>query len=359
MSARPAPTDSANGTHPSRRLLTLLIAGLCVLAGLVAAAVVSVPYVALTPGPTLNTLGKPGGKEMIQITGRRTFSTSGNLNMVTVSYSGGPGTDFNIFSALRAWLTPADAVVPSSEIFSPGQTEKQVVQQDTQEMVGSQQDATAAALCYLNVSYKTVVPIQAVAKGTPAYGVLRAGDVITAVDGTAVNCHHNVVNMIRDRKPGAPVTLTITRAGATKTMTVATKNVGGEPVLGVDLGSASYVFPFNVKINLANIGGPSAGLMFALGIIDKITPDNLTGGKFIAGTGEIEPTGGIEPIGGIQQKMAGARAAGATVFLTPASNCSNTTGAVPAGLRLVKVSSLTGAVQELQAMKAGHPVPSC
>ncbi|HEY2506705.1 MAG TPA: PDZ domain-containing protein [Streptosporangiaceae bacterium] len=359
MSASPPSAGSAGGGRQPRRLLTLLIAGLCVLAGLVAAAVVSVPYVALTPGPTLNTLGKPDGKQMIQITGRQTYRTSGNLNMVTVSYAGGPGTDFNIFSALRAWLTPSDAVVPESEIFTPGQTQKQVVQQDTQEMVGSQQDATAAALCYLNISYKTAVPIQAVGKGTPASGVLRKGDLIAAVDGTPVDCHHSVVNMIRDRKPGAKVTLTIRRDGVTKTIKVPTENVGGEPVVGVDLGSATYVFPFHVQVNLANIGGPSAGLMFALGIIDKITPDNLTGGKFIAGTGEIEPTGGIEPIGGIQQKMAGARAAGATVFLTPASNCSNTTGAVPSGLKLVKVSSLAGAVQELEALKAGQPVPSC
>ncbi|HXZ65398.1 MAG TPA: S16 family serine protease, partial [Streptosporangiaceae bacterium] len=94
-------------------------------------------------------------------------------------------------------------------------------------------------------------------------------------------------------------------------------------------------------------------------IVDKLTPDSLTGGRFIAGTGEIEPTGGVEPIGGIQQKMAGARAAGATIFLTPAANCPNTAGAVPAGLRLVKVTSLAGAVSELQAIKAGKPVPSC
>ncbi len=165
--------------------------------------------------------------------------------------------------------------------------------------------------------------------------------------------------MIRGRKPGAPVTLTIDRKGQTKTVTINTKDIGGEPVVGVDLGSPTYVFPFSVKINLSDIGGPSAGLMFALGIIDKLSPNNLTGGRFIAGTGEIEPGGQIEPIGGIQQKMAGARAAGATVFLTPASNCPDTSGAVPAGLKLVKVTSLAGAVSDLEAIKKGQPVPSC
>jgi Lon-like protease len=329
-----------------------------VVAALVIAAVVSVPYVALTPGPTLNTLGKPDGKELIQITGHRTYPTTGNLNLVTISYICGPGTDFNVFSALRAWLTPHDAVVPASEIFSSGQTQQQVIQQDTQEMLGSQQDATAAALCYLNIRFAAQDPITATVHGTPAYGVLRAGDKITAVDGTAVGCH-DVGTMIRDRTPGAPVTLTIDRDGTTRHVTLATKDIGNKPVVGVDLGLPVYEFPFSVKINLANIGGPSAGLMFALGIVDKLTPGGLTGGRFIAGTGQIEPTGGVEPIGGIQQKMAGARAAGATIFLTPAANCPNTVGAVPAGLRLVKVGSLAGAVSELQAIKAGKPVPSC
>ena len=342
----------------SNQLATLLIAGACVLAGLIVAAVAAVPYVALTPGPTLNTLGKPFGKPLIQIVGRRTYPTTGNLNLVTVSYTGGPNTDFNIFSALRAWLTPDDAVVPASEIYAPGQTQQQVVQQDTQQMVGSQQDATAAALCYLNINVKVRGTIVSTAKGTPAYGVLHPGDAITAVDGTPADCLHNVVTMIRDRKPGAPVSLTVDRKGVTRTIRLVTKDVNGQPVVGVGL-TPSYVFPFTVKINLPNIGGPSAGLMFALGIIDKLTPDNLTGGRFIAGTGEISPTGAVEEIGGIQQKMAGARSAGATIFLTPALNCPDTVGAVPAGLRLVRVSTLAGAIHDLAAIKAGRPVPSC
>jgi PDZ domain-containing protein len=347
----------------SRRLVTLIVAGACVVVGLVVASVSSVPYVALTPGPTLNTLGSPGGQPLIQITGRKTYPTSGNLNMVTISYTGGPGVHFNIFNALSAWLTPDDAVVPESEIFSPGQSQQAVVQQDTQEMVGSQQDATAAALCYLNIPFKTVNTVQSTVPGMPADGVLHKGDVITAVDGKPatgkqVNCNNGLVAMIRDRKPGAPVTLTVDRGGAVKTITLRTKDEGGAPVVGVQL-TTSYMLPFTVKINISDIGGPSAGMMFALGIIDKLTSDDLTGGKFIAGTGEITPSGQVQPIGGIQQKMAGARDAGATIFLAPAGNCSDTSGAVPGGLRVVRVSTLAGAVQDLEKIKAGQPVPSC
>jgi PDZ domain-containing protein len=130
------------------------------------------------------------------------------------------------------------------------------------------------------------------------------------------------------------------RHGASHSVKLTTQNASGVPEIGVDI-VESYVFPFSVSISVGNIGGPSAGLMFALGIIDKITPDNLTGGRFIAGTGEIEANGAVDPIGGIQQKMVGARQAGATVFLAPADNCPDTAGSVPAGLRVVKVYTLS------------------
>ena len=363
----PSPADQSSrpdrGLWPdprrlTRRGVTLLVAGVGVVAALAVAVLVPVPYVALTPGPTLNTLGSLSGTPLIQISGHRTYSTAGHLNMVTVSYIGGPQSNFNVFAALRSWLTPHDAVVPEEEIFTPGLSQKQVLQQDTEQMVNSQQTATAAALCQLNINYRTVDTIQAVVKNRPATGVLRSGDVITAVGGTPVNCKHDAATLIRSRKPGAPVTLTISRGGASHQYTLRTVNIGGIPQIGVKV-AESFVFPFTVKISIGNIGGPSAGMMFALGIIDKLTRQNLTDGKFIAGTGEIEVNGGVEPIGGIQQKMAGARGAGATVFLTPAANCPDTTGAVPAGLRLIKVSTLSGAIHALQALKQGKPVPTC
>jgi PDZ domain-containing protein len=344
----------------SRPGLTLLIAGAGVLAAIVAAAVPSVPYVALMPGPTLNTLGVDKGTPLIQITGHRTYPTDGNLNMVTVSFQGGPPPyGIDIFAALRAWLSPQDAVVPESEIFTPGQTQQQVTQQDTEQMTNSQQTATAAALCQLGIRFKTVDSVEATEKNRPAAGVLRPGDVISAVDGTPVNCRHDAATLIRARKPGAPVQLTILRRGKTENFRLITADVQGQAVVGVEV-TESFVFPFSVKISLGeDIGGPSAGMMFALGIIDKLTPANLTAGRFIAGTGEIAANGTVAPIGGIQQKMVGARAAGATIFLTPAANCPDTAGAVPAGLRLVKVSTLSGAISDLEALKKDQPVPSC
>ena len=347
----------------SRRQLTLFVAISGVLLAALAAVFVPVPYVILSPGPTLNTLGKgPGGRSLIQITGHPTYPTFGHLNLVTVSFQGGPSASLNVFAALRAWMTPHEAVVPQEELFVPGQTQQQVVQQDTQQMTSSQQTSTAAALCVLKIKFQVVDTVAVVAKGLPADGVLRRGDVITAVDGKPVTCKASAASLIRARSPGDLVTLTIARtAGGHRVIRqihLKTADVQGTPVVGVRV-AESYVFPFSVRIRVGDIGGPSAGLMFALGIVDKLTPRNLTGGRFVAGTGEISADGAVSAIGGIQQKMAGARQAGATLFLTPAANCADTAGAVPAGMRLVKVRNLAGAVSALHALEAGRSVPSC
>jgi Lon-like protease len=349
-----------------RRALTLLVAGIAVVAAALAAALLPVPYVILSPGPTLNTLGKaPSGEPLIQITGHPVNPTRGNLNMVTVDYQGGPGDEINIFTALRAWLEPHDAVVPQAEIFGAGQSAQQVQKQDVVQMTGSQETATAAALTVLHIPFQTYVTIAGTEPGMPAAKVLQAGDIITAVDGVPVNVN-NVGTQIRSHPAGSELHLTVRRDGKTKQLSLKAVDVpvgGGksEPQIGVEI-TPQYKFPFDVKFNVGNIGGPSAGMMFALGIIDKLSHLDLTNGRFIAGTGELDsanPSAAVAPIGGIQQKMAGARAEGATVFLSPAANCSDALGALPAGMKLIKVSTLDGAMHALEALKAGRPVPAC
>jgi len=343
----------------SRRSLTLLIASVGTAVAIAVSVLVPVPYVILGPGPTLNTLGKDSaGRPLITITGHPSYPVNGHLNMVTVSYQGCQGNRFNIFTALVAWLNPHQAVVPESEICPAGQTQKQTQEQDTQEMTSSQETATAAALTELHIPYSTQVVVVQPQKGYPAYGVLKAGDVITAVDGEPVTSQASLSKLIYAHPAGSTLTLTITRDGQSHQVQVGTRSSGAHPVMGVEI-TEEYKFPFQVKFSVGDIGGPSAGMMFALGIIDKLTKMSLTAGRFIAGTGEITASGQVQPIGGIQQKMTGARNAGATIFLTPAANCADTKGAVPAGLRLVKVSTLNQAVGYLEALKAGHSVPSC
>ena len=345
----------------SRRSLTLLIASVGTAVAIAVSVLVPVPYVILGPGPTLNTLGKDSaGRPLITISGHPTYPVNGHLNMVTVSYRGCQGNRFNIFTALVAWLNPHQAVVPESEICPAGQTQKQTQEQDTQQMTSSQQAAAAAALTELHIPYTTQVVVVQPEKGFPAYGVLKAGDVITAVDGEPVTSQASLSKLIYAHPAGSTLALTITRNGQSHQVQVGTRSSGAHPVMGVEI-TEEYKFPFQVKFSVGDIGGPSAGMMFALGIIDKLTAMDLTAGRFIAGTGEIEPSGKVDPIGGIQQKMIGARNAGATIFLTPAANCADTKGAVPAGLRLVKVSTLNQAVTDLEALKSGHAasVPSC
>jgi Lon-like protease len=343
----------------SRRSLTLAIAALATVAGIAITVLVPIPYVILGAGPTLNTLGKDAkGQPLISVTGHLTYPAAGHLNMVTVSYEGGPGSNLNIFQALRAWLDPSQAVVPESELFPPGQTAQQTQAQDTAQMASSQQVATAAAFTQLHIKYETQIVVISTVAGYPASKALKAGDIIEAVDGKPVTGQASLSSLITARPAGSALQLTVVRGGKTLTAPVTSKQSGGTPVIGVQV-QERYKFPFTVRISVGDIGGPSAGMMFALGIIDKLTPDNLTGGKFIAGTGEITASGQVQPIGGIQQKMVGARDAGATVFLTPAANCADTAGAVPAGLRVVKVATLSQAVSDLAAIKAGKPVPSC
>ena len=345
----------------SRRSLTLLIASVGTAVAIAVSVLVPVPYVILGPGPTLNTLGKDSsGQPLITISGHASYPTTGHLNLVTVSYQGCAGNRFNIFTALVAWLNPHQAVVPEGEICPAGQTQKQTQEQDTQEMTSSQSTATAAALTQLHIPYSTQVVVVQPQKGFPAYGVLKAGDVITKVDGQPVTSQGGLTRLVYAHPAGSTLTLTIIRDGQSREVQVGTRQSGGHPVMGVQI-TEQYKFPFQVKISVGDIGGPSAGMMFSLGIIDKLTKLNLTASRFIAGTGEITASGQVQPIGGIQQKMVGARNAGATIFLTPASNCADTKGAVPAGLRLVKVSTLNQAVTYLEALKSGHPnsVPSC
>ena len=344
----------------SRRSLTLLVAGVLVLALGVIGALMPVPYVILSPGPTANTLGAQDGKQLIQIDGRRTYPTSGHLNLTTVTYQGGPGTRLDLYTALRAWFDPNQAVVPQEALFPPDESQQQVDQENAAQMTGSQESATAAALNELKIAYGTDVAVADTTKGMPADGKLKANDVITAVDGEKVTNADDTAKRISDRKAGTDVRLTVERGGRTQDITLKTASGDGDKAMVGVAVKQKFDFPFQVHISVGDIGGPSAGTMFALGMIDKLTPGDLTGGKFVAGTGEITPEGKVGPIGGIQQKLRGARDAGATVFLTPKDNCKDAAAARPDGLRLVRIGTLHDAVQALDALRTGNgKIPSC
>lgn len=348
----------------SRRALTLIVAGLLTLLFGAVGAWLPVPYVVLSPGPTENTLGEVQGKPVISIEGRQTYPTSGGLRLVTVAYQGGPGGGIDLLTALRGWVDPTTAVVPQETIFPTNDSVQEVEERNTREMNSSQQLATAAALNELKIPVRTVIAVHGTQEGSPAHGRLLPGDEILSVDGRAVSTTDEIAAAVQRHEPGEQVRFVVERDGKRVPVNLNVIPAGdGRVQVGVVMGPR-FKFPFKVDITVGDVGGPSAGLMFSLGIYDKLTPGELTGGKQIAGTGTIDEHGRVGPIGGIQQKMVGARRSGATIFLTPAANCPEAVKAVPTGLRLVKVETLRGALDAIEALNSGSTeaekrVPTC
>jgi PDZ domain-containing protein len=252
--------------------------------------------------------------------------------------------------------------VPQEQVFAPGQTQKQTDQQNKLEMVSSQESATAAAMNTLGITVPTTLTVAGVEPSAPAAEVLKADDVIEAVDGRRITDLASLRTLLEDTRAGAAVSVLVQRKGTdvtVKTTTIASPD-DGHTVLGVYL-NPTFHFPFSVKIQIEDIGGPSAGMMFALGIIDSLTPGNLTGGKPIAGTGTIDADGTVGAIGGIRQKLVGAHRAGADYFLAPADNCDEVVGHIPSGLHVFKTSTLTQSRTEVAAIASGNTatLPTC
>ena len=336
----------------SRRTLTLLLSTALATTLGVGALVAQVPYVALGPGPTFNTLGDEEGKPVISITGRPTFPTTGNLDLTTV----GVQSSLTLGEALQGWFRRDEAVVPRDLVFPPGQTDEQVDAANTRAMTESQDAATTAALGSLGIP--VAVDVLAVTEGSPAQGRLEPGDVLTSVDGAPVTSPVQLRQLIGDRAVGEAVRIGFRRGDTARSVDLPTASSGEtppRPVIGVE---TDVEYPFTVDIALKEVGGPSAGLMFALGIIDKLGPEQLTGGRYVAGTGEISPDGTVGPIGGIQQKVVAAREKGAELFLVPAANCADAVANAPDGLRLARIERLADALAALEALRSGgEPVP--
>ncbi|MER6786569.1 PDZ domain-containing protein [Streptomyces sp. NPDC000658] len=359
-----------------RRTATMLASTLMLIALLCAGVLIPVPYAEMSPGPTVNTLGDHDGEPVLQISGRRTYATSGHLNMTTVRVT---SADYrmNLVEAVYGWLAHDTKVVPHDTLYPDGKTEEQSTQENAEEFSQSQESAKVAALKELKVPVTSWVIVSTVVKGSPAEGRLHAGDVIKAVDRTAVKQPGDVAKLVTKHKPGEKVVFTIVpakeQAAAEKAhktatgtqevaVTTATSDDSGRKraIVGISAGT-DHTFPFTVDIKLADVGGPSAGLMFALGIYDKLTPGSLTGGKFVAGTGTIDDDGKVGPIGGIEMKTVGARSQGAQYFLTPAENCAAAAKDTPSGLRLVKVNTIDDALGALKDIRSGDTagLPSC
>lgn len=301
------------------------------------------PYVIEQPGPVYDTLGtaEHEGEEvpLIGIPDAETFPTDGELNLLTVTVLGRPGQTPNWLEVLGSWFDRTRSAVPVEAIFPPGITDEDRDAQNEAAMVDSQQDAIAAALVELGYDFPRDVTVAGILDDSPATGVLEEGDVISEVNGEPVHSIDELRRAVRENGADAPATLSIVRDGVPTTVEVVPVERDGTVVLGVGV-RMDYEFPIDVELQLDNVGGPSAGMMFALGIVDKLTPGALTGGEIIAGTGTIDSAGEVGAIGGVRQKLWGAEDAGADWFLAPASNCDEVVGHVPEGIRVFAVETL-------------------
>lgn len=323
------------------------------------------PYVIDNPGPTYDTLGSVsvGEEEMelILISGGDTYQTSGSLLLTTVTRSGNPESLPGWFDVMQGWFDPRRTVIPVDVAYPPGISLEQNREAATIDMENSQQEAVAAALAHLGIAFSSRMVVSQALDGGPSEGVLFPGDVIVAANGTQVDTVSSFRDMIAESGVVTPMTLTLEREGSAIDVQVLPRMSDGAdraPMIGI-LVSGTYEFPLEVDIALENVGGPSAGLMFALGIVEKLTAEDLTAGQVIAGTGTIDAQGVIGPIGGIRHKMYGALQDGALWFLAPLDNCPDALGHIPDGLTVIPVATLDDAVAALDSIQNGDPVPTC
>lgn len=340
----------------NRRTWTLLFSVVLVAVFGLLGTFARVPYVALGPGPTYDTLGDNEGTPVVRIDGERTYPTGGHLNMTTVSVT----DQLSLFGALGLWASGRYALAPRELYFPPNKTEQQIEQENTKAFNDSQTSAEAAALRYLGYPMKVVV--QEVVTGSPADGVVEPGDRLLEVNGQPVRDPESVSKAVARTKPGEEISIRLQRGEERpREVQVELADHPRQPGRGF-IGVAPAERPdvdFDIEISLADVGGPSAGLMFALAIVDKLTPGEINGGHFVAGTGEIDAAGNVGPIGGINFKMVQAREAGAELFLVPEKNCAEAKAQAPEGLDLVKVATLDDAVKNLEKYRFGLEPDHC
>ena len=328
---------------PTRFILTVLF-GLALLAPL--------PYVVVRPSTPENVMEK-----LISISGAQTFPVrKGSELFITAVLVSDPQSYVSGFEVLKSWLSGSSAVFPRAEIYPPTQSNQEISAENKAEMTNSQNDATAAALNFLGYQLTKYVTLIGTKSSSDSQDKLIAKDRIIEIDGQKILSSTQIHSIIARHKMGDALPVLVQRtnqSGSTQNMTFVIKltpNESGEPALGIYVQN-SYEFPFTVKFNINKTGGPSGGLVFALGIIEKLTSEDLLKGRKIAGTGTIDSEGNVGPIGGITEKMIGASQAGATIFLAPAKNCVDIKH-VPKNLLVIPVSTLSQAVTVL---RNSHP----
>ena len=339
----------------SRRIAVLVTGAVLLLVFGVVGALLPVPYVAQVPGPTFNTLGDVDGEPIIAIEGRERADAAGNLNLTTV---GVPQNPLTLVGAVQGWFDSEVTVVPREQVYPSGQSEEETQQQNREAFLTSEQAARMAALGELG--YPVEVVVQDLAEESASEGRLQAGDALESVAGTPTADTTALTAALAAVPPGTSIPVTYTRLGEPGSTTVTTTAAaeGDGSALGVLVLESPYA-PFTVDIEVDDVGGPSAGLMLTLGILELVGEDDLTGGGVVAGTGTITEDGAVGPIGGIPLKLVSAREIDADLFLVPADNCAEALRNAQPEVPMARVATLDDALTALEDLRAGRTPAPC
>lgn len=314
-----------------------------------------VPYVAMRPGQTIDVLAVSENRPVIEVAGLPTFGTTGKLLMTTVSTTRADAS-LSLPEAVFVYLADDSDALPRDSIYPPGKSPDQLRNEAVAMMDTSRSNATVAALGAAGVAVTKMPRIQSVVLSGPSAGKLQPGDLIVAVDGAKVENRDEVEAQIIKHSVGDPISFTILREDKESTVKVTSGAHSADarrPVVGVSI-DTGYHFAPRVAFGVdPSVTGPSAGLVFALGIYDRITEGELIGDRTVAGTGTINPAGQVGAIGGIREKVKGAERDGASIFLVPENNCAALKG-VKTPLSLVKVGTLKDAIAALQLINEGN-----
>ncbi|WP_026161530.1 S16 family serine protease [Corynebacterium ciconiae] len=317
----------------------------------------TVPYAAEGPGPTYDVLSEFAGKPVVEITGTPTHETTGSLDMTTVVVR----HNMSLAQTMGRWLFTDDTIVPIDAVFPQDKTEEEIQEINRQAFVDSESAAVVAAMNYLK--HPTEVEVVSVSADSAADGQIHPGEVVRAIDGTKVATPEQAREIVQSHKVGDEVTVTVRSEQGEqqeKNITLGENSRReGEPLLGIVM-RAIPGDNVDVDFHLEDVGGPSAGLIFTLGVVEKLSEEDINASLNVAGTGTISADGSVGPIGGIQHKVTAAhRDAGAEVFLAPEANCAEALKGDHGDMEIIKVTDLAGAISALEAYHTGGDYPTC
>ena len=371
-----------------RRVNLRSVSAVATCALLAGAFVLPSSYVKEGPGPLFDVLGTYQEKDVIEVSGAPSYKTFGKMNMTTVSVSGGPYTELSGAEAFYGWLAfdgNRSLVVPTDALY-PHVSHEQATAATGAQMADSQTQAKVAAMRQLKMAVTEKVQVLSTVEGSPAASVLKGDDRIVKVGEKQIETLTDVPKAV-NASNGSPIDVTVERGGKQQTFKLTPVRASDDSrwILGAGL-KQSYDLPAHVQYNLDGVGGPSAGLMLALGTVDKLSEGTLladedAGGdpyrSYISGTGTIDANGKVGAIGGIKYKILATGRYGARYFLAPKENCESIVkmqaqdpdlfnyyhaGQVRGTMVVVPVSTLDEAVKTVEAIKSGTPddsLPRC